>query len=268
MSSGKGSPMDSMTVEEKYERLEHMLQYAATKADNLKGLLSKYCDANGNMISADTARFRRERRDKFEERLKQSEQDVRAMSEAFRNAKQERDEAIAERDLLQDNLQGQVARVEDRAADLEAHDFASGEADTRLAKLQDELDVVGVARDMAESGRENLTNRIHRLEEELNGKCDEVRVLSESGSDLRRDGEKLAKELAGVREEADRFREELAIVKESARNENADLSPVAVSSVPMSVEGQLVSQEDDPLMDSYLRFLESKPATDGDSLDE
>ena len=282
MGSGKGSPMDSMTVEEKYERLEHMLQYAATKADSLKGLLSKYCDENGNMIPADTARFRREKRDKFENRLKRSEQDVREMRDTVKNARQERDEAIAERDRLQEKLQGHGAQIEDHATDLEAHDFASVETDARLAKLQDELDVVRVARDTDRSDREDLTDRIIRLEEELGGKRDEVRALSEesetfqrkiesmseSDSALRQDGEELAKELAEVREEADRLRDELDVVKKSAWNGDAALSPVAAPSAPLSVEGQLVSRPGDLLMDSYLRFLESKPATNGESFDE
>ena len=102
----KGSPMDSMTVEEKYERLEHMLQYAATKADNLKGLLSKYCDENGNMIPADTAHFRRTKRDKYENRLAHMERELREMEGAIRSTKLERDEAITERNRLRDDLHG------------------------------------------------------------------------------------------------------------------------------------------------------------------
>ena len=303
MGSGKGSPMDSMTVEEKYERLEYMLQYAATKADNPKGLLSKYCDENGNLIPADTARFRRNKRDKFENRLKRSEQDICELADAVRNAKRERDEAIADRDRLQGDLHGLEERVEDRVAELEAPDSTSIETDVGLGKLRIELDAVRTDRDAAQSDRENLADRIVRLEEELSvarassrglskkmealqrdadgskSEREEIEALqrtidslSVSDTELRRNEEKLAKELVEVREEADRLQGELAAAEKSARNGNSngstDLSSAAMRCTPLSVEGELVNQLGDPLMDSYLRFLHTKPATDEDSSDE
>lgn len=278
--------MDSMTVEEKYERLEYMLQYAATKADSLKGLLSKYCDENGNIIPADTARFRRAKRDKYDNRLKQLEQDVRKMEDTALSAQRERDEAIVERDRLLDNLHGPEAQTEDGVANLDTRDSASVQPDARLEKLQGELEAVGAARDAAQAGREDLADRIVRLEEELNAARASSRGLSEemealqrsieslsaSDTEFRSDREKLATQLAEVREEADRLRKELAVAVKSARNGNSndgvDLSPVAVQSAPVSVEGELVSQLGDPLMDSYLRFLHTKSVKDGDSSDE
>lgn len=212
--------MQTMTIEQKCDRLENMLQYAASKADNLKMLLSKYCDDDGKLIPAETARFRREKRDTFDKRLKAARATINRLQEASLAAAAQRDSA-----------------------------------NMRVSDLQAELEETVRARDEAEARSESMNGDIDALEAKL----------SEADSRIA--------ELSGKVDELKTYVEETARAQAAAPQEEAAAAPspeelrfISDHELESEVVSFLLDTEDDvrddPVVESYLRFLKSEEASE------
>lgn len=216
--------MHAMTLEKKCERLETMLQYAATKADNLKMLLSKYTDDDGSLIPAETARFRREKRDGFEKRLKAARATINRLQEASLAAAAQRDSATL-----------------------------------RATELQLELDETMRARDEAASRSANLSDDIDALQAKLSEADSRIAKLSSKVDELQSYVEERARAQAAKAEEA----VSAATSLEGAYVSDHDLESEVVSFL-LDTEDDV---KDDPVVESYLRFLKSE-VSDSDAQHE
>lgn len=252
--SSESSPMAELTLKEKYERLEGLLKFAATKADNLKKLLSKYCDEDGELVPIDTVHFRRDKRDKLYSRLAFSMKAIAQMQSASSEVIRQRDDAQAgcnefriEVKRLKQELISAKSRIDTLCKEVEGlgdADRASEERARELAVVEQQYAALLENNTKIEADRERLraeldcTREVSReVESELRT---ENREPGESDRSRETDTVKLVPSFDGLFSTGYMKTSEMDLLSVLSDAKASDLI------------------DDDPIVNSYLRFLESE----------
>ncbi len=164
---GSGMQWDDLSAEERVIRLDKLLQFAATKADKLKVLLKKYSVEGDKLVPAKPT---------LEDGAEHGGTDSAALSDELARVKQERDEAVVDRDTLRAKCEALQSRIdipaqpgsgepqEDYYLEKLMLEASLQSAEEKAASLQEEAATLRRALESAEKNRANLDEALRQAE--------------------------------------------------------------------------------------------------------
>ena len=201
--------LNDLPLEERYTRLDKLMQYAAGRADNFKLLLSAYRDETGGLISSRVLRRDNEQHQALRESLDNAELQNKKLDEELTDLNKHREALEADKHnlclelenslvearnteptemaiTLEGNLKEAETKIITLSAGLEEETQARTQAENdraalnvKIEQVQADLDMVSDARADSELQREEMAETIHGLEGDLADGAERITALSE-----------------------------------------------------------------------------------------
>lgn len=208
--------LNDLPLEERYVRLDALMQYAAGRADNFKLLLNEYRSEDGTLISPDAINRQDEQRRTFRRRLKHVESKNVKLGEELAEALRQRDALEVAKTELYLQLENSLADSCEPETTIMAKTLEENlkEAEHKIEAMAQNLAKESEVRSRAEIDRESLQLRLEEIQADL-GAVSEARAESElQRNELAETIEDLEVDLAAGTERMTILCEEIAILKE------------------------------------------------------
>lgn len=164
-----GPGLNDLPLEERYARLDKLMQYAAGRADNFKLLLSEYRGENGGLVSPESIQRYKEQSVSLSASLDNAEWQNKKLGEELTDVYKQRDTIETDRAELYLKLENSIAETRDANPGPTAKTLEEDlkEADMKIGALDSDLKEESAARGRVETDRDTLKNRIDQVQADL-----------------------------------------------------------------------------------------------------
>ena len=173
-SHGAQPGINDLPLEERYARLDKLMQYAAGRADNFKLLLNAYRDENGGLIPSRLLSSDNEQHQVMRDHLDNAELQNKQRDEELTDVNKQRDALEADKKKLCLELENSLAEARDTESTPTAITLEENlkKAETKIVTLSAGLEEETHARSQAENDRNTLDDKIEQIQADLDAVSD------------------------------------------------------------------------------------------------